>query len=99
MSLRAGAGQRQLRDTSHSADQADHEREQIGEALTKISNNVEDIPIVIGDEQITTPDVRYQVMVRRKKKWILHLDYSSVVSNNYLVVVVISALLFLILAP
>lgn len=38
------------------------ERCELEQALKKISNNVEDVPIVIGNEEIRTKDVRYQVM-------------------------------------
>lgn len=40
------------------------ERKEIEAELKKLSNNVEDVPIVIGNEKIKTKDVRYQVMVR-----------------------------------
>lgn len=40
-----------------------NERKEIEKALKTVSDHVEDIPIVIGNEQITTKDVRYQVMV------------------------------------
>lgn len=40
------------------------ERKEIEAEIKKLSNNVEDVPIVIGNEKIKTKDVRYQVMVR-----------------------------------
>lgn len=38
------------------------ERCELEQAVKKISNNVEDVPIVIGNEEIRTNDVKYQVM-------------------------------------
>jgi hypothetical protein len=35
------------------------------EALQEIAATCEDVPIIIGDEEIRTNDVRYQVMVSR----------------------------------
>jgi 1-pyrroline-5-carboxylate dehydrogenase len=40
------------------------ERQQLQEALDKWKDKTTDIPIVIGDEEFRTPDVRYQVMVK-----------------------------------
>lgn len=40
------------------------ERKEIEAELKKLSDNVEDIPIIIGNEKIKTENVRYQVMVR-----------------------------------
>ena len=39
------------------------ERKELQAALQEVSSNVEDVPIIIGDEEIRTNDVRYQVMV------------------------------------
>lgn len=39
------------------------ERQELDAAINKYSNNVEDIPIVIGGEEIRTKDIRYQVEV------------------------------------
>lgn len=39
------------------------EREELQNALKTVSENVEEVPIVIGNETFTTNDVRYQVMV------------------------------------
>lgn len=40
------------------------ERKQLYEALNKYKDKTTDIPIVIGDEEFRTKDVRYQVMVK-----------------------------------
>lgn len=40
------------------------ERKQLYEALNKYKDTTTDIPIVIGDEEFRTKDVRYQVMVK-----------------------------------
>lgn len=40
------------------------ERKQLFEALNKWKDTTTDIPIVIGDEEFRTKDVRYQVMVK-----------------------------------
>lgn len=40
------------------------ERKQLFEALNKWKETTTDIPIVIGDEEFRTKDVRYQVMVK-----------------------------------
>jgi len=40
------------------------ERKEIEAELKCLSNNVEDVPIIIGNEKFKTKDVRYQVMVR-----------------------------------
>lgn len=40
------------------------ERKEIEAELKRLSNNVEDVPIIIGNEKFKTKDVRYQVMVR-----------------------------------
>lgn len=40
------------------------ERKQLYEALNKYKDTTADIPIVIGDEEFRTKDVRYQVMVK-----------------------------------
>lgn len=40
------------------------ERKEIEAELKNLSNNVEEVPIVIGNEKFKTKDVRYQVMVR-----------------------------------
>ena len=39
------------------------ERAELEEALQKQANELVDIPIVVGDEEIRTDDVRYQVAV------------------------------------
>jgi 1-pyrroline-5-carboxylate dehydrogenase len=39
------------------------ERKELGAALQETAATCEDVPIVIGDEEIRTNDVRYQVMV------------------------------------
>lgn len=40
------------------------ERKEIEAELKRLSDHVEDVPIIIGNEKIKTKDVRYQVMVR-----------------------------------
>lgn len=40
------------------------ERKELEAELKLLSNNVEDVPIIIGNEKFKTKDVRYQVMVR-----------------------------------
>lgn len=42
------------------------ERNEIEAELKRLSDNVEDVPIVIGNEKFKTKDVRYQVMVRNE---------------------------------
>jgi len=39
------------------------ERKEIESELKRLSDNVEDVPIIIGNEKFKTKDVRYQVMV------------------------------------
>lgn len=39
------------------------ERKHLNDALKNVSETVEEIPIIIGDEKFTSDDVRYQVMV------------------------------------
>lgn len=39
------------------------ERKEIEAELKRMSDNVEDVPIIIGNEKFKTKDVRYQVMV------------------------------------
>jgi hypothetical protein len=43
------------------------ERKELVAALQETAATCEDVPIVIGDEEIRTNDVRYQVMVSRLK--------------------------------
>lgn len=43
--------------------QGSKERQEIEAELKRLSSNVEDVPIIIGNEKIRTKDVRYQVMV------------------------------------
>lgn len=40
------------------------ERKELEAELKLLSDNVEDVPIIIGNEKFKTKDVRYQVMVR-----------------------------------
>lgn len=40
------------------------ERKELEAELKRLSDNVEDVPIIIGNEKFKTKDVRYQVMVR-----------------------------------
>lgn len=40
------------------------ERKELEAELKQLSDNVEDVPIIIGNEKYKTKDVRYQVMVR-----------------------------------
>ena len=42
------------------------ERKELQETLDKWKDKTVDVPIVIGDEEIRTKDVRYQAMVRTK---------------------------------
>lgn len=39
------------------------ERKEIEAELKRLSDNVEDVPIIIGNEKFKTKEVRYQVMV------------------------------------
>lgn len=42
------------------------ERKELEAELKRLSDNVEDVPIIIGNEKVKTKDVRYQVMVRNQ---------------------------------
>lgn len=53
------------------------EREQIEAALKRMSATCEDVPIVIGDEEIRTKDVRYQVMPHDHAKKIAKFYYAD----------------------
>lgn len=49
------------------------ERKEIEAELKHLSNNVEDVPIIIGNEKFKTKDVRYQVMVRQYFRLIVYI--------------------------
>lgn len=53
------------------------ERAELEKALNETANNVEDIPIVIGDKEFKTGDVRYQVMPHNHKKQIAKFYYAD----------------------
>lgn len=52
------------------------ERKEIEAELKRLSNNVEDVPIIIGNEKFKTKDVRYQVMVRQSLYINIYLLYT-----------------------
>lgn len=54
------------------------EQSRVKNSLKKISENVEEVPIIIGNEKFTTSEVKYQVMVRNKTRyWKLKSYYFS----------------------
>ncbi|XP_046389015.1 delta-1-pyrroline-5-carboxylate dehydrogenase, mitochondrial [Ischnura elegans] len=53
------------------------ERQELEAALKRIAGNCEDVPIVIGNEEIRTKDVRYQVMPHDHKKKIAKFHYAN----------------------
>lgn len=53
------------------------ERKHLNDALKNVSENVEEIPIIIGDEKFTSNDVRYQVMPHNHKKKIAKFYYAN----------------------
>lgn len=42
------------------------EKSKLEKTLKSVYSNVEEVPIVIGDEVFTTKDVKYQVMVIKR---------------------------------
>lgn len=67
------------------------ERKEIEAELKRLSNNVEDVPIIIGNEKFKTKDVRYQVMVRHFDL-ILQLYLFIVYIPMYLIILVIDSI-------
>lgn len=53
------------------------ERKEIQDVLVKLSSKVEDVPIVIGNEEIRTNDVRYQVMPHNHSHKIAKFYYAD----------------------
>ncbi|XP_066255894.1 delta-1-pyrroline-5-carboxylate dehydrogenase, mitochondrial [Euwallacea similis] len=53
------------------------ERAELEKALKETASNIEDVPIVIGDKEIRTKDVRYQVMPHNHKKKIAKFYYAD----------------------
>ncbi|ENN77583.1 delta-1-pyrroline-5-carboxylate dehydrogenase, mitochondrial [Dendroctonus ponderosae] len=53
------------------------ERAAIEKALSEVANKTEDVPIVIGDKEFKTDDVRYQVMPHNHKKKIAKFYYAD----------------------
>lgn len=53
------------------------ERAEVEKAINETANKVEEIPIVIGDKEFTTDDVRYQVMPHNHKKKIAKFYYAD----------------------
>lgn len=53
------------------------EREEIKKALEKTASTCEEVPIVIGDQEIKTKDVRYQVMPHDHSKKIARFYYAT----------------------
>ncbi|XP_050058545.1 delta-1-pyrroline-5-carboxylate dehydrogenase, mitochondrial isoform X1 [Aphis gossypii] len=53
------------------------ERKEIEAELKRLSNNVEDVPIIIGNEKFKTKDVRYQVMPHNHGKKIAKFYYAT----------------------
>lgn len=61
------------------------ERKELESALKEVAGNVEDVPIVIGDEEIRTKNVRHQVMVSYVASKTLYMHkYINVFSINKL---------------
>ena len=52
------------------------ERKNIDEAIKKREGEIKDIPIVIGDEEIRTNDVKYQVCVCISRT-VLHIEANN----------------------
>lgn len=53
------------------------ERKELEQALQKFSGQTEDCPIVIGEQEYRTDDVRYQVMVRsHSASWVSLINRS-----------------------
>ncbi|CAH1115280.1 unnamed protein product [Psylliodes chrysocephalus] len=53
------------------------ERTELEKALKEAASTTEDVPIVIGDQEIKTKDVRYQVMPHNHKKKIAKFYYAD----------------------
>ncbi|KAF4533324.1 hypothetical protein B566_EDAN004445 [Ephemera danica] len=53
------------------------ERNELKTALQKVASDCEDVPIIIGDQEIRTKDVRYQVMPHEHKKKIAKFYYAT----------------------
>lgn len=53
------------------------ERKELESALKEVAGNVEDVPIVIGDEEIRTKNVRHQVMPHNHSKKIAQYYYAT----------------------
>ncbi|XP_050313719.1 delta-1-pyrroline-5-carboxylate dehydrogenase, mitochondrial [Anthonomus grandis grandis] len=53
------------------------ERAELEKALNETANKTEDVPIVIGDKEFKTSDVRYQVMPHNHKKQIAKFYYAD----------------------
>ncbi|XP_019869236.2 delta-1-pyrroline-5-carboxylate dehydrogenase, mitochondrial [Aethina tumida] len=53
------------------------ERKELEAALAQLSNCTEEVPIVIGSENITTKDVRYQVMPHNHSKKLAKFYYAD----------------------
>jgi len=62
------------------------ERKEIEAELKRLSSNVEDVPIIIGNEKFKTKDVRYQVMVR-------HFGVLNFCIPVYLIIVIIDTII------
>ncbi|XP_044762885.1 delta-1-pyrroline-5-carboxylate dehydrogenase, mitochondrial isoform X2 [Coccinella septempunctata] len=53
------------------------ERKQLEDAIKQLSSQVEDVPLVIGDKEYRTEDVRYQVMPHNHKHKIAKFYYAN----------------------
>ncbi|XP_050537432.1 delta-1-pyrroline-5-carboxylate dehydrogenase, mitochondrial [Daktulosphaira vitifoliae] len=53
------------------------ERKELETELNRISNTIEDVPIIIGSEKFKTNDIRYQVMPHNHEKKIAKFYYAS----------------------
>ncbi|KAL3271109.1 hypothetical protein HHI36_021605 [Cryptolaemus montrouzieri] len=53
------------------------ERKQLEEAIKQVSSQVEEVPLIIGDKEYKTDDVRYQVMPHNHKHKIAKFYYAN----------------------
>ncbi|KAK9874332.1 hypothetical protein WA026_002682 [Henosepilachna vigintioctopunctata] len=53
------------------------ERKELEEAIKNISSHVEEVPLVIGDKEYKTDNVRYQVMPHNHKHKIAKFYYAD----------------------
>ncbi|CAH0549381.1 unnamed protein product [Brassicogethes aeneus] len=53
------------------------ERKELEAALQEVASKTEEVPIVIGDKELTSNDVRYQVMPHNHKKKIAKFYYAN----------------------